>query len=220
MKKKLKFIIFLVSLFLLFLCSLLIVSIFMRYSSKDSRYYNRGISIIPESDYILVPGARIYFNQPSTYLEHRLNYAYMLYEEGKSKKVIVSGAFDESVGKYEPEIMEDYLINLGVEPEDIIVDLNGRNTFETIKRTKEFVGDKSVIFCTQELYSHRAMYIANSLDLNMVVFCSDPIIYSKRGKNSIRELLAQCKAILNCTFFTPETKTLTDSPFFYGKEEL
>ena len=98
------------------------------------------------------------------------------------------------------------------------MDLKGDSTYETLKRTKEFVGDKTVTLCTQELYSHRAVYIANNLGLNMTVFCSNPVIYVGRGKDTVRESLAQAKSILDCTLFTPDTTSLEDSPFWMNEE--
>lgn len=150
-------------------------------------------------------------------LKHRLDYAYSLYQANKASKIIISGGFDEKYKKYEPIIMHQYLTSLGVPKEDIISDLQGNNTYATLKRTKEFVGEKSVIFCTQELYSYRAMYIANKLDLNMNVFCSNPCVYAHTIKNYTREALAQVKAILNCTIFPPNISTLSNFPFVGGE---
>lgn len=222
MKKFLKFIIIffsiLIILAIILITSLIIIMSNMKKASASQRYYDRGISIVPTSDYILVPGAKINLNTPSPYLQHRLDYAYELYKNKKAPKIIISGGFDEEVNKYEPEVMRTYLLNLGVKSEDIISDLKGDNTFATLKRAKEFVGDKSVIYCVQELYSYRAVYIAKHLDLNMTVFCSDPVIYSHNGKNTIRESLAQVKAILNCSIFKPNIYSLEDFNFIYEKE--
>lgn len=114
--------------------------------------------------------------------------------------------------------MRSYLIKLGVKSEDIISDLKGDNIFATLKRTKEFVGNKSVIFCIQELYSYRAIYIAKHLGLDMTVFCSNPVIYSHTGKSTIREHSAQVKAILNCSIFKPDVPSLNDFNFIYENE--
>lgn len=222
MKKFLKFIaIFsaiLIVLLALLVFSLIIIMNCMKKASASQRYYDRGISIVPTSDYILVPGAKINLNTPSDHLQHRLDYAYLLYKNEKAPKIIVSGGFDEEVKKYEPEVMRSYLIRLGVKSEDIISDLKGDNTFATLKRTKEFVGNKSVIYCVQELYSYRAFYIAKHLKLNMTIFCSDPVIYSHTGKNTVREHLAQAKAILNCSIFKPNVPSISDFNFIYENE--
>lgn len=186
---------------------------YMKISSENQRLYYRGIYNIPTFDYIVVPGAQILYSSPGLYLRHRLDAAYELYKNNKSPKIIVSGGFDENIAKYETEIMKDYLISLGISKDAIICDLNGNSTYETLSRIKDYANNKSIIFCTQELYSYRACFIAKDLKLNMHVFCCDPYIYSNVGKNSIKESFSQLKAILNCKFIAPKVVSLEDSPF-------
>ena len=217
MKKVFKIII-VFGLTFIFLASILAVSLccimhFMRTNAESKMYFNRGIDIIPNADYIVVPGAKIYHSLPSLILEHRLDFACKLYNAKKAPKIIISGDFDENVGRYEVEVMYEYLINSGVKKEDILSDTKGTNTYATLKRVKEYVGDKSVIFCTQELYGYRALYIAKHLNLDMVVLCSDGYIYSSIIKDVIREHLSQVKAILNCTLIIPNVVSIEDLPF-------
>ena len=217
MKKIFKkfFLIFIVIIFFcIFLCLGLYSTMqYMKISTESQRFYPRGISNVPTTDYILVPGAQILYTTPSPYLCHRLDSAYELYINKKSCKIIVSGGFDENILKYETEIMKKYLISLGIPEDDIISDLNGNSTYETLKRTKDFIKDKSIIFCTQKLYSYRACFIANNLNLNMYVYCCDPYIYSHNGKNSIRESFAQIKAIVDCKLWHTSAISLEQSPF-------
>lgn len=205
-------------LILLLLVGFLVLNLFgimhyMRKLSEPNLYYDRGFESVPNADYIVVPGAQIGHELPGMKLEHRLNYAYKLYKANKAPKIILSGGFDEEVGRYEIEVMYSYLVRRGIPAEDIVSDINGDNTYATLKRVKEYVGDKSVIFCTQELYSFRALYIAKQLDLNMVVFVSDAVIYVSILKDVVREHLAQVKAILNCTLFVPDVLSITESPY-------
>lgn len=223
MKKFLKFGFIFCLIMAVFLC-LLIITLFinMKYMenlSKNYRYYDRGIEIVPEADYIVVPGAKVKSYAPSTHLQHRLDYAYQLYIKNKASKIIVSGGYDEEEVCHETNIMYNYLIKMGIPEKDIIRDLQGNSTYETLKRVKDYVGDKSIIFCTQELYSHRAVYIAKKLDLNINIYCSNPVIYVHVGRNTIRESLAQVKAIIDCNFFTPNVFALDTSPFISIKEE-
>ena len=104
--------------------------------------------------------------------------------------------------------MHNYLINLGVKEEDIISDLQGNSTYETLVRVKEFVKDKSVIFCTQELYSYRAIYIAKKIDLDLNVFCADSVIYSHNIRNYVRETFSKVKAVLDCNFSFTKVNSL------------
>ena len=76
------------------------------------------------------------------------------------------------------------------------------------------MGNKSVIICTQELYADRAIYISEKIDLNLIAFCSNPVIYSYKIKDTGREYLAKVKAVLNCTIFVPNTTSLEESQFY------
>ncbi len=218
--KKICKIIFVFIIFIVIL-TLLLISIIKIYITKfasSNLYYSRGISIIPTADYIIVPGAKIKNDKPNIHLKHRLDYAYDLYKANKSDKIILSGGYDSEESSYEPLVMLSYLVDLGVPKENIIIDLHGDNTFSTLKRVKDFVNNGHVIFCTQEVYSYRALYIANKLDLNMDVFCSDPVIYSGRGKSYVRELFANVKAILNFSILQPNVSDLVAFPFYNGEE--
>lgn len=222
MKKFLKISILFSSIIIFFFITIVVFLFFlMNYMESlyyDLKYYDRGIDIVPVYDYIVVPGAKIQQTLPGVYLEDRLEYAYQLYTEKQSSKIILSGGFDEEEGQYETTVMLNHLIKLGVSKEDILCDMKGNSTYETLKRVKDFVGDKKIIFCTQELYSSRALYIADHLNLNMIVYCSDSIIYADKFKSTIRESLAQVKAIINCNFIAPNTASLEDFSFIDMKE--
>lgn len=220
MKKILNFLnilLFILTILIILLCvSIFITKKYMKNNSISRLYYDRGFDNIPESDYILVPGAKIENGALSLYLKVRLDYAVKLYEEKKAPKIIISGAYVDNEKNLEVDVMKEYLINVGVAEEDIISDYFGKNTYATLKRTKEFVKDNSVIFCTQEMFSYRAVYISDNLGLNMVVYCSDPYIYTNTGGNIVRETLAQGKAVLNCTIFTPKIDSIENEPFEYS----
>lgn len=45
------------------------ISTYMKKLSTSNLYYDKGIDIIPNSDYIVVPGAQINENNPRTYVK-------------------------------------------------------------------------------------------------------------------------------------------------------
>lgn len=66
------FIIFISLIFIMVL--LLLVALFLIFSNMKNNsisnlYYDRGISIIPTADYIVVPGAQIEINSPRSYVK-------------------------------------------------------------------------------------------------------------------------------------------------------
>ncbi len=65
--------------------------------------------------------------------------------------------------------MTRYLIKKGIPEECLASDPYGVDTYDTIVRTKEKIGNESFYFCTQELYSSRARYLMDRLGLEGTV---------------------------------------------------
>ncbi len=127
--------------------------------------------IISEEDYIdledidciLVLGAAIWGDKPSPMLEDRLLTAISLYEQ-KPTKIIMSG--DHGEESYdEVNTMKEYAIEAGIPSEDIFMDHAGFSTYDSIVRAKEIFGAEKIIIVTQKYHLYRALYIANSFDL-------------------------------------------------------
>lgn len=84
----------------------------------------------------VVLGNKVELNgQPSKRLQKRLDRAAELYQKKHYKYVIVSGGVGKE-GFDEANVMKDYLIQVGVEEDRIILDSNGYNTFMTAKNSK------------------------------------------------------------------------------------
>lgn len=87
------------------------------------------------ADVVVVLGARVYADgRPSDALADRVRTACRLYREGLAGKLICSGGpGDGSVS--EPESMRRMAIELGVRPQDILLDGAGVNTQATVRDT-------------------------------------------------------------------------------------
>lgn len=87
------------------------------------------------ADVAVVLGARVYADgRPSDALADRVRTACQLYRDGLVRKLICSGGpGDETV--HETASMKRLAIQLGVKPEDILVDEAGLNTQATVKNT-------------------------------------------------------------------------------------
>lgn len=194
----------------LYMCRYIIIS------NEYTLYYNESLYEAENSDYILVPGARISPQGPLIHLQDRLDTALTLYKQNPNVEIIVSGALAEDYGIHECDVMFNYLVAGGIPENKIIIDYHGISTFDTIFRAKEYVGDKSVIVCTQEMYAPRAIYIAHNLGLNASAAASDIHIYSLGKKATSRELLAQAEDVLLVNLCPVSKYSLTEYPYKRG----
>jgi vancomycin permeability regulator SanA len=104
------------------------------------------------ADVAVVLGARVYADgRPSDALADRVRTACKLYRNGTVKKLLFSGGpGDGSV--HETEGMKRMALQLGVRPEDILLDNHGVNTRATVKNTE-------VIF--QQIHASRILVVSH-----------------------------------------------------------
>jgi vancomycin permeability regulator SanA len=104
------------------------------------------------ADIAVVLGARVYADgRPSDALADRVRTACNLYRNGTVKKLLFSGGpGDGSI--HETEGMKRMAIQLGVKPEDILLDAHGVNTQATVKNTE-------VVF--QQLHASRILVVSH-----------------------------------------------------------
>jgi len=109
----------------------------------------------------VVPGAGITRSgKPSPALRWRLQKADSLYREHKVKKIFISGK------SYEIFSMSRYLLSKGVDRKDIIEDIHGKNTFQTVKNVRTYCrryGIRSVVFISQHYHLPRIRLLAHRL---------------------------------------------------------
>lgn len=114
-----------VILFLLGGCAALIMD---KYVERVGSNYIIISQDVPKTDAILVLGAYVHLSgKVSTMLNDRLTVGYELNEQGKAKKIIVSG--DHGQKSYdEVNAMKSFLIEKGVPSQDIFMDHAGFST--------------------------------------------------------------------------------------------
>ena len=164
----------------------------------------------PNSDAVMVLGALVYGNgTPSPVLQDRLDYAYEIYAAGKAKKILVSG--DHGTKEYdEVNTMKQYLLNKGVDEDDIFMDHAGFDTYDSMYRAKHVFGVETLIISTQQFHIDRAVYCARQLGIDAYGFPSpDKPEYGMFMLNA-REMLAKAKAVV-------DTDILRRSPVFGGE---
>ena len=157
-------------------------------------------------DAIIVLGCKVDENGPSLMLARRLDKGEEVYNKINTK-VILTG--DHGRNEYdEVNAMRDYLLSSNVDSKDIFLDHAGFNTYDSIYRAKYIFEAKKVIIVTQKYHMYRALYIANSLDLEAVgVVANDIPQKSIMTKNEIREILSRDKNFF-VSIFKPKSKYL------------
>jgi len=173
---------------------------FVYSSSKD----------IPKNKVGLVLGTSkfAYNGGINPYFRYRMETAYELYHSGKIEHVIVSG--DNHVKGYnEPQQMRDYLIDLGVNSNDITMDYAGFRTFDSMIRVKEVFGQNQVTVISQQFHNERAIYLARKNGIDAIAMNAKTPWYSPRMR--LREYLAKCKAVL-------DVYVLKTTPKFLGEK--
>ena len=207
-----KVIIILVILLFIGLLVSLLINFYVKLSVKHDIIKMTNIS--NDYDAILVLGAGLRNGKPSPVLKDRLDTAYKLYEDGYSKKIIVSG--DHGKKYYdEVNVMKNYLLDKGVESNNIFMDHAGFSTYDSVYRAKEIFLANNIIIVTQQFHLYRSLYIAKKLELDAVGVSATLRNYSGSVKFELREILARDKDFVK-TMFMPEPTYLGDTIPVFG----
>jgi len=121
---------------------------------------------LPRLPVALVLGAEVYADgTPSAFLQSRLDLAAELYRDGRVAQLLVSGDgrsrfYDETGG------MRRYLEGIGVEPDAILVDPAGLDTYASCLRAREEFGVRRLAVVSQRYHLPRALAICRALGLD------------------------------------------------------
>lgn len=188
------------------------INFFVKNSVKDKIVDENSLD--KNYDAILVLGAGLKNGKPSPVLKDRLDMAYKLYEDGYSEKIIVSG--DHGKKYYdEVNVMKIYLLDKGVDSNNIFMDHAGFSTYDSVYRAKEIFLANKIIIVTQQFHLYRSLYIAKQLKLDAVGVSATLRDYSGSVKFEIREILARDKDFVK-SIFKPEPKYLGDTISVFG----
>lgn len=166
-------------------------------------------------DCILILGCGVLPNgEPTAMLHDRLMKGLELYESGAAPKIIVSG--DHGTVEYdEVNAMKSFLIEKGVPSEDIFMDHAGFSTYESIYRARDIFEAQKIIIVTQKYHLYRALYLADSLDVDAVGVSADLRSYRGQAYRELREIAARDKDFL-FALFKPEPTFLGESIPVWG----
>lgn len=158
-----------------------------------------------EIDCVLVLGAGIRGDRPSSMLKDRLDVAIELYNKG-IKKILVSG--DHQGDDYdEVNVMKNYLLENDIPSEDIFIDHYGVSTYDSIYRLRPIFSVNKVIIVSQEYHLYRSLYIANMLEYEAYGVAADNHRYVGQKVRDVREFLARIKDMIK-SLFKPSSEYL------------
>lgn len=172
------------------------IKVYMEVTTQDLIYSEEKIDALTDIDYIIVPGAQIVGDQPSLYLQKRLDMAVKLYKKGVADTIVVSGGHNNKEKKEEADVMKNYLIEQGIPSYHIYKDYGGTNTYQTMARSALFFKGKKAVITTQKMYAARSVYLAETVHLDAVAVESDLGSYTSNPFAYFREFLAPTKAFL------------------------
>ena len=172
----------------------------------DRRYRSRIYSVetAPARRVAIVFGAGYWAEgQLSDVLADRVYIAAQLYNQGKVRKLLMTG--DNSALDYnEPKQMRDYALKLGVPSDDIVLDYAGRRTYDSCYRANYIFGVTDAILVTQAYHLDRALFTANNLGIDAVGVGADRRDYYYIRRYWWRELLATSLAWWEVAIAHPE----------------
>lgn len=179
-------------------------------NSSDAYMY-RQASLLPDNDVGLVLGTSPYREDGSAspYFYGRIRAAADLYQQGKIKHIIVSGANPDSTYN-EPRRMAKELVKLGVPQDAISMDFAGFRTLDSVVRAQAVWGLSRFTVITQKYHCYRAVFLGKKIGLSVVAY-EAPLGTSgdEAGpRNPVREIFARAKAVLDLLILRTQPKFL------------
>ncbi len=122
-------------------------------------------------DAILVLGAAQFNGTPSKVLQARLDHALDLYNRGIAPKIIVTGGNQPGDVTTEASASANYLINRGVDDSNILREVHGISTYDSIRDASAFAKDQGVekvVIVTDGFHMLRSRLIAEEFGLKAI----------------------------------------------------
>ena len=161
----------------LMLMSLIFIEIFLVLGMskvKENRIYD-------DFDYIIVLGEKLNNDNMSNILIDRVDLAFNLYRKNKNAKLILTGGTIGENSISEAFAMSNFLLELGVSSNDIILENKATSTFENIKLTRELIQheNKNIALVTSDFHIPRALVISRNMGLDVVPYSSNTTLVEK-----------------------------------------
>ncbi len=144
------------------------------------------------------------------YFRYRIDAAVEAWNSGKLETLIVSGD-NRSPDYDEPEKMKQALVERGVPESRIVRDPSGLRTLDSVVRTKEIFGARTVLLISQRFQNERGIYLAQAHGIDAYGYNARDVEIQAGFKTRIREIGARVKMWLDVNF-------LNTRPVHLGKK--
>jgi uncharacterized SAM-binding protein YcdF (DUF218 family) len=137
----------------------LVVAIYMAARSNQER----------QVDAIVVMGAAQFNGRPSAVLKARLDTTFRVWEDGVAPVIIVTGGKMPGDQFTESEASRDYLVDLGVPDDAIVLENEGRTSRSSLQRVESIARDRgihSVLIVSDGFHLFRSKLIADRAGLD------------------------------------------------------
>ena len=148
------------------------------------------------SDVIIVMGAAQYNGRPSPVLKARLDHALDLYNNGLSRAIITTGSYGPDPNFSEAEVGRKYLVQHGVNVDEIISEQGSGTTYDSIRATSGLLkakGWRSALVVSDgfHLFRTKRMFADNGVVAYTSPAPNSPIEIeaSQRFWHSVREVV-------------------------------
>jgi uncharacterized SAM-binding protein YcdF (DUF218 family) len=145
---------------------------------------------------IVVMGAAQYNGEPSPIYEARLSHAQRLYEQGLSDRIVVTGGQQEGDQFNEAQAGEMWLIDQGVPEENILLETDGRNSWESLAASARFLADDGiddVMIVSDPFHAKRLEEIAD--EVGLVAYVSPTPDSPVSGFSELRAMVRETAAV-------------------------
>jgi uncharacterized SAM-binding protein YcdF (DUF218 family) len=121
-----------------------------------------------QADAAIVLGAAVWAGTPSPVLRARLDHALLLFQNKQIMRIVVTGGVGRGDNMSEAEASAEYLISKGVPAESILLEQQGRSTYESLK-TAAVLADEAnirrVLLVSDPFHMLRSLKMAQDLGL-------------------------------------------------------
>jgi uncharacterized SAM-binding protein YcdF (DUF218 family) len=147
-------------------------------------------------DAVVVLGAAQYDGRPSPQLASRLDHVVTLFQQGVAPLIVVTGGKQPSDRFTEAEASASYLGERGVPAEAVVLEPNGRNTYESLAATADLLEQRGldrVVVVTDPYHALRSRLIAEEVGLTAFVSPTPNTVV--HGASAVRRHLVEAAGV-------------------------
>jgi len=170
-------------------------------------YVHSSVESLPATAVGVVLGTskNIAPNRPNLHFQTRMEATSRLYQAGRIRHVIVSGA-QNSRYYDEPTDMISALVALGIPKSAITPDRSGFRTLDSVVRVAEVFGETRYTLITDDFHINRAVFLARHHGHDAIGFSATRVEPALSFKSRFREIFARVKAVLDVYLFSTQPR--------------